>query len=181
MESFLPLFWILELRHFLAPNLQVWNTVPIFYFWCLVFIFGGCWPLLTDCKAWKWRHPWYVVLGTLGSRLDVSCSSAGRVSLLTPVSKTIDADVALAMPDPRFFWLWNLKGPSAAPFALGLHCWSLVSGKFWQEMMLMRMSPKSVHVHDCVCVCVFVCVRERERERGRKKQGMAPVSHLYIL
>ena len=38
--------WYLDIV--LAPALQVWNSVPIFYVRCLVFIFGTAWPLLTE-------------------------------------------------------------------------------------------------------------------------------------
>ena len=115
----------------LLLSFQAWNSVPIFYFWCLVLIVGGSWPLFVEYEAWKWWHSWYVAVGALGLRFDVSCRSAGRVSSLTPVSRTIDADVAPAMPNTRLFWLWKWGGPSAVTFVFGLHCWSLVSGTFW--------------------------------------------------
>lgn len=97
------LFWAQEWRHFLAHVLQLWLNSHLQFLMLSFFNIGRSWPLLTKYKAWKWWQPWYVAVATLSSRLAVSCSSAGRVSLLTPVSKNVDADVALVTPNIRFF------------------------------------------------------------------------------
>ena len=76
LESFWPLLWASGLI-FLGSCLWFWNSIPIFYFWGSVFIFGRPWALWAEQQPWKWC-PWCSAAGAQGPSLGVSCNSAGE-------------------------------------------------------------------------------------------------------